>query len=709
VSTFRGSAPRYFEPTNIKRGNRFEHIMVAGGRDGPEIANVAPKDPGYWKDGESRRWTTELELGETPPTARTQSPLLREVRPLQRLWEKGYMTGQEMLEAIEANQASSYTKGTAPDVELTVVQESEEGARYGKVRVTLVEAPVFVGLSENSKAVGAPVDLKKITEEELRQLGLALAEMQVFRSPLFVRTKNYDGTEIAIELSDAKATAKGVTGKFRGAPKAGRPWKRKTKEGEKEIVRGEEVTLTKSQLLRVSLFDPEKPESVNLPSWRRMNGMKVKLRDVLSGQEFAGEPVTLPFSLIARLKSIYPQDPKRPARLISQYSGDTSKPEKVRQRVAKELEKFRRDAVMSMYKRARKIERGKASPDPFIKFGETGLSMRLNDEQQLVWVDRAGSDGVNPVALLRSMNGGTGDILVTPDNVLLLIQQARSMRTKSKRRKPKMAANPLRGPMRNYENPIHYMTDHELDMMARAEGVSVEQLLAQYQGRVMRRSDRPKKSRSVGAPSIVSAGRHAAMTGAGLQVTRVNPQQYEAIIIHPLYGEQRIGVFNSRYEAEDAAAAFRHEGRPVIRPVGHRSNPKLPRGGEMAERPARSPRRDSVPRAGAHRETLDPRFIREIQAYLPDMSMQDIRSRSLEELVEEMDARGVMHPKLESFASAYFIRENPHRTAAQIRAEIEALLARIHEIEFYSSGAFTRQENKELQALYAELRAVEGK
>jgi hypothetical protein len=74
-----------------------------------------------------------------------------------------------------------------------------------------------------------------------------------------------------------------------------------------------------------------------------------------------------------------------------------------------------------------------------------------------------------------------------------------------------------------------------------------------------------------------------------------------------------------------------------------------------------------------------------------------------------MDARGVMHPKLESFASAYFIRENPHRTAAQIRAEIEALLARIHEIEFYSSGAFTRQENKELQALYAELRAVEGK
>jgi hypothetical protein len=54
--------------------------------------------------------------------------------------------------------------------------------------------------------------------------------------------------------------------------------------------------------------------------------------------------------------------------------------------------------------------------------------------------------------------------------------------------------------------------------------------------------------------------------------------------------------------------------------------------------------------------------------------------------------------------------DNPsHRTAAQIRAEIEALLEKIHEIDRNTNiGAFTQRENAELQALFAELRELEG-
>ena len=58
-------------------------------------------------------------------------------------------------------------------------------------------------------------------------------------------------------------------------------------------------------------------------------------------------------------------------------------------------------------------------------------------------------------------------------------------------------------------------------------------------------------------------------------------------------------------------------------------------------------------------QALSQPMLRDIRKMMPDVPMARLQSMSLEEIVNEMDRRGVMHPELEGYAMRLFARENP--------------------------------------------------
>lgn len=70
-------------PVGLRKG----HIMLAGGREGMAVSGKKPRPEGTrWKEG--------------PAVARTQSALLRQVRPGQRAWARGVMSIVQIEEAL---------------------------------------------------------------------------------------------------------------------------------------------------------------------------------------------------------------------------------------------------------------------------------------------------------------------------------------------------------------------------------------------------------------------------------------------------------------------------------------------------------------------------------------------------------------------------------------------------------------------------------
>lgn len=139
-------APRVFphtardESTQKRQGwppsLRQAHANVVGGREGESVAGRLALE---WDGKPSTEWTEQLREGHTYPSARTQSPFLRRVRPEQRAWARGVMRVSDMERILFGGRVREdridieipKVKGQYPRFEITWWLE-EEGA-FGAV------------------------------------------------------------------------------------------------------------------------------------------------------------------------------------------------------------------------------------------------------------------------------------------------------------------------------------------------------------------------------------------------------------------------------------------------------------------------------------------------------------------------------------------------------------------------------------------------
>jgi len=495
---FRDIQPRNFLPSRSMRqasDKRREHVMLIGGRDGPAVAGLPPRDPKFWSEGEQARWTRELESDSTYPDAKTQSRFLREVRPEQRLYGHGYMKVKDMTEVLLRNLAM--TRGRPLPTELTLVQEN--GALLA-LPLTVREGPVFTGLLPTKGAEdyrGTPITWKKGDDEGLlRDVLATAAEFTKLRLP------------ITLTLDDG--SQKKVLGP--------------ALEGE-NIVSTVGDTVSLADVQAVDLLDPDDATIQDKPFFARLVGVM---------GEFEGNLQLYPYFLIARLRPIRRQRDGLPVPKASTFLGDVSKTEKTRKKAAQHLQRFAEELWAARLNRSRKHENAFMDPrrDPV-----TGMDLRVDQDKTLYWVDSPSSE-FDPVALLRPLYPGSGAIVVNVDDYLRLSRMVNALKPSGS-----VKSNPHRGSMRHFGNPVHYLNERELQAMAANEGLSVAALLKKYKGHIMPSADRPRGGRSQSAPAFVSAGRRAASSGVGLRITRKNsgwdPTMYEiepGIVYEPNVG-----------------------------------------------------------------------------------------------------------------------------------------------------------------------------
>jgi hypothetical protein len=153
---------RQFPPTltRSKKAKRRKHIMLAGGREGPEVAGKEPRTPLFVPDG-SPAWTAELAGEKTPEDARTQPPFLRAVVRDYRAYARGLMTVKDTIELLE--KAAAYgrlDKGYHDLIEFTGVTTDGKLASFsGRLLDPMVNTMSKDG-SDNW-----PLTLRKLADE----------------------------------------------------------------------------------------------------------------------------------------------------------------------------------------------------------------------------------------------------------------------------------------------------------------------------------------------------------------------------------------------------------------------------------------------------------------------------------------------------------------------------------------------------------------
>jgi hypothetical protein len=677
---FKDIQPRNFIPSRGARDRgekRREHVMLIGGRDGPAVAGLPPRDSRYWSEGEQARWTRELESDSTYPDAKTQSRLLREVRPEQRLYGRGYMKVGDMSEILMRN--LTMTRGRPVPIELTLVQENGE---LLALPLTVKEGPVFTGLLPTKSAEeyrGVPITWNQGDgQESLSDILAAAGEFAKLNMPIIVT--GGDG-------SVTRALAPRVEG-------TDLVW-----------VEGS-VPLT--EVRSIDLLDPTDMDIQDKPFFARLVGVM---------GEFEGMLQLYPYFLIARLRAIRQRREGLPVPQAAMFLGDTTKTEKVRQKAEKHLKQF---TELTWARRLKKFGKDPLIFDVAATDPVTGFKFLVDQDKNLYWASAASSE-FDPVALLRPLYPGTGAILVNVDDYLRLLRMSGA-----KEMTGSVKSNPSRGPMRNFMNPVHYMSDRELEIMAAQEGLSVSGLLSKYAGRIKRKSERPSKSKNT-EMGYLSAGRRAAQTGAGLKITRRNsgwdPVMYEiepGIVYEPDVtappeflsnpfqkvtepGPGKIQVTSKRgktlYMTQNQIAKMGHKmlAPGEVERALSRSNPRTFRGEQTPERRKRDtkevrrrtaerkasmagqlaayggqfprgyaspdafkgPARRKYPAGHQGSAQRQRKELAEFSALLPDIPVERLKAMDIYDIIDEMDARGVMHPSLTGMATAHFIRENP--------------------------------------------------
>lgn len=487
---FKDVTPRYFRPSTKgqrKTDKRPEHVMLIGGRDGEAVAMLPPRDPRYWSEGAKGRWTEELEKETTYADARTQPRLLREVRPEQRLYAKGYMKVSDMGDLLARNLARQRPRPIL--VELTLRTQDDE---LLALPMEVSKGVVFTGLlptSESAALVGAPLTWQQgEPQDQFTQTLAAAAEFGKLRLPNLIRAKDASGRTksakiVAPEVKDGIFVAmysggessdpfflddtllKKVrvigTGKLSEVTLASGQ-----KRNLREATPGERFAIPVADLVSLSLLTGFGSDIQDTPYFSRLFGIQ---------GDYQGQQRIFPFFLVARLRVLRQAKVDRPAPQISQFLGDVTKTAEVREKAARHLRKFAETAW------ARAVQKGGLSnTDPWNRVlvdPITGLRMVVTPEKELFWADLpvigGTAEGFDAVALLRPLYPGDEAILVNVDDYLGLARLREAIPEPPKG----TLANP-RGGMRTFSNAVHYLSQQELAMLAKLKKTTPEQILA---------------------------------------------------------------------------------------------------------------------------------------------------------------------------------------------------------------------------------------
>jgi hypothetical protein len=316
--------PRVFDPSKRvekegRKPKRTEHIMLSGGREGPEVVDeslraakgLPPKTrtARYAPDG-SKLWTQKLEDGETPEDTRTQSKFLRKVRPQLLAYSRGIMSVSALWDGAKT---ALLEDPRGPQVELTVVTGD---GRLVAVTGRLVDADVDTLV--NTDAASWVSSLSKLAEGlQAAQLNDGAVPRGVDRASYVPRVYlGYKGQAIPVEqfaVGSASTQAGGiqrvtVTGVYLPAP--GDPIVMAGKGEKTPLAPGTRVTLPAAALEYVSVDPPEyrQEKYVDSLAFARSRGLIIE-PDANPFRLPAGQPVTFPFSLVLRLRTIYPPAP----------------------------------------------------------------------------------------------------------------------------------------------------------------------------------------------------------------------------------------------------------------------------------------------------------------------------------------------------------------------------------------------------------------
>jgi hypothetical protein len=381
------TVPRYFTPSTTGRGldKRREHIMISGGREGPEIGMKEPRTSRYAASG-SADWSNELESDSTRPEARTQPPFLRGIQKSERAYRRGTMTVGEMLDVgAEVLDMAKKDRGFVPRVEYTAITP---GNSLAAVTGILIDNDVDT-LSQQSvpnwdAALGQlAADLKAV---ELR-VGLApRGESRVdYMAPVRVYL-GLSGSDRAVPISNmAVMSSSGGVARVGKASTVTGVYTPGESDGElrykgEVLQAGSPISLASSLIEYVSV-DPPKyrtVEYVNSPGFARSRGFVIELEPEMAAR--IGSPplgrITVPYSTILRLRAIHPKAAGGWERKSSRPIEDTKTIQRELEGAARHLARIRDALVL----RARgRMTRDEEKRDISYRDRVTGLTFGLED------------------------------------------------------------------------------------------------------------------------------------------------------------------------------------------------------------------------------------------------------------------------------------------------------------------------------------------
>lgn len=309
---------RDFDPsvTKTSKVKRRKHIMIAGGREGPEVAGKKPRT-GRYVEGGSSSWTTELSSGKTPVDARTQPPFLRSVVGDYRAYARGLMTVRESIQRLErVMEYAAATPGYDPLIEFTGVTVD---GRLASFSGRLLE-PMVNTLAQSSSQ-NWPETLRKLADE-LRAIEAAVPRLPprvsstsfAFVPRVYLNMTTSAGDEVSVPVeqmsvvtpqsSSGSLTRPEVVGVYSPGPEDG-PLRLKGK----VLKIGEPIKLDAFAVEYVTVDPPQFGEAafMETPAFARSRGFLIELSQYEMGRTGSTEQrFIVPYDRVLRVRMIYP-------------------------------------------------------------------------------------------------------------------------------------------------------------------------------------------------------------------------------------------------------------------------------------------------------------------------------------------------------------------------------------------------------------------
>jgi len=309
---------RQFPPTltRSKKAKRRKHIMLAGGREGPEVAGKEPRTPLFVPDG-SPAWTAELAGDKTPEDARTQPPFLRAVVRDYRAYARGLMTVKDTIELLE--KAAAYgrlDKGYHDLIEFTGVTTDGKLASFsGRLLDPMVNTMSKDG-SDNW-----PLTLRKLADE-LRLIEASVPRLTkiqpapqfAFVPRVYLNMTTSIGREVSVPIEQmAVVTEAGSSGGLAKPEVVGvyspGPEDLELKLQGKVMNVGEPIRVPVDSVEYVTVDPPKFGEAafMETPAFARSRGFVIELTpEEIARTQSTEARFVVPYDRVLRVRMIYP-------------------------------------------------------------------------------------------------------------------------------------------------------------------------------------------------------------------------------------------------------------------------------------------------------------------------------------------------------------------------------------------------------------------